>query len=293
MSEPTVEKRRAYRVTPDTSGHIRASAVLDDGTEAAAELLNAATGGVAVRLPHLRRGDLEVGQKVNFYFRSERLREPLALTGQVVQVRRGGAQPLEAGIAFLDWARAARDLEPVFRRLFNERRCFRVPPSTEDVERFRITLRAQRGTRSVRTWLRDLSASGIGLWLPTKRILLPQSGSGEGGSMRLIFGGSDAPVGVGEGLQLKLDMPGQRAPFVLPVTLRHIAAWPGAPRARLGLEFPTERDMPRDAHAAILQYVGARQRQLRQLEKDARERIAEEARPLEATGAALERKTRS
>ena len=110
--------------------------------------------------------------------------------------------------------------------------------------------------------------------------------------MRVIFGGNDTPVGVGEGLQLKLDMPGQRSPFVLPVTLRHIAAWPGSPRARLGLEFPAERDMPRDAHAAILQYVGTRQRQLRQLEKEARERIAEEARPLEATGAALERKTR-
>jgi hypothetical protein len=292
MSEPPIEKRRAYRVTPETIGHIRASAVLDDGVEAAAELLNAATGGVAVRFPHLRRGDLEAGQKVTFCFRSDRLYKPLALVGQVVQVRRGRALPLEAGIAFVDWARASRDLEPVFRRLFNERRCFRVPPSTEDVERFRIVLRAKRGTRSVRTWLRDISASGIGLWLPTKKVLIPDPSSAEGGKMRVIFGGHDTPAGIGEPLQLKLDMPGQRDPFELPVTLRHIAAWPGAPRARLGLEFPAERDMPRDAHAAILKYVGDRQRQLRQMEKEAREQVAEEARPLEATGAAMESPTK-
>lgn len=291
MSEPHQEKRRAYRVTPETIGHIRASAVFEDGTEAAAELLNAATGGVAVRFPHLRRGDLEAGSIVTFVFRSERLYKSLALRGQVVQVRRGHELPLEAGIAFVDWARAAKDLEPVFRRLFNQRRCFRVTPSNEDVERFRIVLRAKRGTRSVRTWLRDMSASGIGLWLPTKKILMPEAGTRtEDKRLRVLFGGHDAPAAIGELVQLKLDMPGQRDPFVLPVTLRHIAAWPGAPRARVGLEFPDKRDIPRDAHAAVLKYVGDRQRQMRQMEKEAREKVAEEARPLEASGAALERK---
>lgn len=291
MSEPPNEKRRAYRVTPETSDHIRASAVLSDGVEAAAELINAATGGVAVRFPHLRRGDLEPGQAIHFCFRSERLLRPLVLAGQVVQVRRGRDTPLEAGIAFIDWARAARDMEPIFRRLFNERRCFRVPPSTEDVERFAIVLRSGRGARSVRTWLRDISASGIGLWVQTRRVHIP--GPDDAATrLQLVFGGKEPPAVVGDALELKLDMPGQRAPFVLPVRLRHIAAWPGAPQARLGLEFPAERDMPRDAHAAIIQYVGDRQRQLRLIEKEAREQIAEEARPMEATGAALERGTK-
>lgn len=291
MSVPHQEKRRAYRVTPETIGHIRASAVLEDGTEAAAELLNAGTGGVAVRFVHLRRGDLDPGAFVTFVFRSERLYEPLTLRGQVVQVRRGHELPLEAGIAFVDWVRAAKDLDPIFLRLFNERRCFRVTPSNEDVERFRIVLRAQRGTRSVRTWLRDMSATGIGLWVPTKKVELPDpSKKSEDQRLRVLFGGHDAPAAIGERVQLKLDMPGQRDPFLLPVTLRHIAAWPGAPRARVGLEFPTDRDMPRDAQAAILKYVGDRQRKLRQMEKEARERTAEEARPLQASGAALKRK---
>ena len=292
LSDSNKDMRRAYRVTPDTIGHIRASAVLGDGVEAAAELINASTGGVAVRFPQLRRGDLEVGQKLTFCFRSERLYKALGLEGQVVAVRRGNAQPLEAGIAFVDWARASKDLEPIFRRLFNERRCFRVPPSEEDVKQFRIVLRAQRGTRSVQTWLRDISETGIGLWLSTKKILLPEPGAPKGARLRVLFGGNDAPAGVGEEMQLKLDMPGERDPFLLPVTMRHIAAWPGAPRARLGLEFPAERDMPRDAHAAILSYIGDRQRQIRLQEKQAREQVVGDPDTVEASGAALERKTR-
>lgn len=289
MSEPREQNRRAYRVTPETSGHIMASAVLADGAEAAADIIDAATGGVAVRFPRLKRGDLEMGQRFDFQLRSERLSAPLLLASQVVQLRRGHQLPLEANIAFMDWARGARDLETVFRRLFNQRHCFRVTPSIEDVDRFRIVLRAHRGTRSVRSWLRDMSASGIGLWVPTKRVLVPGTTGPDpdGIPTRLLFGGNDTLAVVGDVVELRIHVPGQRDPFQLAVQLRHLAAWPGAPRARVGLGFPEERELPRHAHSTVLRYVGDRQRQLRQMEQQARSRAAEESRPIEATGSAL------
>ena len=196
----------------------------------------------------------------------------------------------------MDWARGAGDLETVFRRLFDQRHCFRVTPSLEDIDRFRIVLRARRGTRSVRSWLRDMSANGIGLWVPTRRVRAPgvtRSGpatdaDADDESPSLSFGGTDTPAIVGDVVELGLHVPGQRDPYKLAVRVCHLAAWPGAPRARIGLGFPEERDMPRTANAAVLRYVGERQRKLRQLEQQARRRAAEESRPLEANGAALQ-----
>jgi hypothetical protein len=287
------ERRRAYRVTPETTAHLRVAVMLEENVATPAQLLDASTGGVGVKLPHLRHGALTAGQRVRVVFASDRLAKPLVLESEVIQARFGRDQPLEAGLAFVDWAAVSASLEPVFRRLFNERRCFRVDPSEEDVERFRIVLRAERGTRSVRAWLRDLSASGVGLWVPQKKVELVQASPHPGAGLvarRILFGGVDSPVTFGERLQLKMHMPGQRDAFVLPVTLRHLAGWAGAVRARVGVELPSERDLPREVQAAILKYVTDRQRHMRQMEAEAKAQEQEQARPLEASGAALRKK---
>jgi c-di-GMP-binding flagellar brake protein YcgR len=284
------DRRLRYRVTPETIEGLRVSIILQPGVEAVAELLDASTGGVGVRLPHLSREELIHGQKVLVQITSDLLNEPIRLAGQVVQVRFGSDTPLEAGIAFVNWARRDHNLAPLFLRLFNQRRCFRVTPSLEDQEKFRLVLRPVGGNRSVRSWLADISATGLGLWLPSAKVYTTETVM-TGGAKRMrhqLKFGPKVPLGsVGDIVNLKIEMPGLAEVFTLPCTIRHIEAWSGAPRARMGLEMPVQRLIPRSLHTAIQHYITERQRHMRQVEAEDRRRRALDARPVEANGAAL------
>lgn len=291
------DRRLRYRVTPETIEGLQVFVILQPGVEAAAELLDASTGGVGVRLPHLSRTELVHGQKVLVRIGSDLLNEPLQLAGQVVQVRFGSDAPLEAGIAFVNWARHSSELQPVFLRLFNQRQSFRVPPSLEDQERFRFVVRPASGNRSIRSWPADISANGIGLWLPATKIYTTKTdttktdttGGAERVSHQLQFG-PKIPLGsVGDVVLIKMDMSGLTQSFTLPVTVQHIEAWSGAPRARMGVEMPAERLIPQALHTAILHYITQRQRHMRQLEAEDKRRRVLDARPVEANGAALKR----
>lgn len=281
------ERRRHYRVTPDTSNHLDTVLLTGDDEEVKASLLDASTAGIRVELPGTDRGAFSVGGHLTVRLSSERLDKPLEMAAEVKAVHFGGERPVQLGLAFRDWGRAEQDFDPAFRRLFNQRARFRVEPTAEDLADMRLVLRPVSGAkRSMWARLADLSVSGLGIHVQGRDVVVspgdPSLAPGEPGASPsgvLRFGGRAGEVGVGERVQVSLRLPKGRMEHVMVATIRHIRAAPGARFIRLGVSLPDEKALPRATLRALEAYVTQRQREMRRRETEERERLADLNRP--------------
>jgi hypothetical protein len=291
------ERRRHYRVTESTQLAVDVEVQWPDGRRAPVVLVDASSAGVGVRCDSHSREQLSVGGRVTVHMRSERLAEDLAIGGSIVNLRFGGARPLEVGIGFVDWSSANRDLDPHFLRLFNERRSFRVPPTDAEQASLRVILRSSGPSpRSTSAVLADLSVDGAGIWVKHGDVgialgdnaALPQH-AGFGHQSWLQFGRAER-VRPGEPVDLGLRLPHSRDEHRLRCRLVHLEAAPGQKHQRAGLELPGERSMPRAVQQAIQAWVAQRQREMRQAEAAERERLAALGQPGASTVHALGRR---
>jgi len=188
-----------------------------------------------------------VADQVSVVFQSERLGEPLVVSGYIrrIKLSRDHAN-IMYGVAFEDWNPNRNDLTPKLRALFNEREAVRVEPREDEEVDIEIVLSGK--ANRVDGTLRDISVLGMGMWVSV----------------------DDHPdLEDGSTVQVDLTLPSGQKAIKLDVEVRHIQEF--GERARIGLRFdPVTTGPDSGSQRDITQYVMARQIEVARVDAERR-----------------------
>ena len=106
---------------------------LATGLQSRAVLIDISAGGAAIAYSRADAPSVAVADQVSVVFQSERLGEPLVVSGYIrrIKLSRDHAN-IMYGVAFEDWNPNRNDLTPKLRALFNEREAVRVEPREDE-----------------------------------------------------------------------------------------------------------------------------------------------------------------
>lgn len=233
------ERRQHYRVSPSTERDVEVYIRLASGRESRTALIDISAGGVAVAYPRGDAPSVAVAEHVSVVFRSERLGEPLVVSGYIRRIKLSRDQAnILYGVGFDDWDSHRNNLTPKLRALFNEREAVRVEPREDEEVDIEVVLSGK--AHRVDGTLRDISVLGMGMWVSV----------------------DDHPeLEDGSTVQVDLTLPNGAQTMKLEVEVRHMQEF--GERTRVGLRFEqpgstAKKDTKRD----ITQYVMARQIEL-------------------------------
>lgn len=225
---------------------------LASGRESRAVLIDISAGGAAVAYSREHAPSVTVADKVSVVFQSDRLSEPLIVSGYIrrIKLSRDHANVLY-GVAFEDWNPNRNDLTPKLRALFNEREAVRVEPREDEQVDIEVVLSGKASR--VDGTLRDISVLGMGMWVSV----------------------DDHPdLEDGATVKVDLSLPNGGDVLTLDVEVRHVQEF--GERARVGLRFDEDASASESGGKRdITQYVMARQIELARV--DAERRRAMEA----------------
>jgi len=137
---------------------------LDDGTDNTVGLIDISAGGVAVAVSADSPLSVANGDKVTVKFESDRLGTPLQISSHIRRIKfSSDKKSIMYGVLFDTWTDKRLNLTPKLRSLFNEREAVRVEPRED--EEIDVHLVVNGEERIVRGLLRDISVSGVGVWL--------------------------------------------------------------------------------------------------------------------------------
>ena len=137
---------------------------LDDGTDHTVGLIDISAGGVAVAVSADSPLSVANGDKVTVKFESDRLGTPLQISSHIRRIKfSSDKKSIMYGVLFDTWTDKRLNLTPKLRSLFNEREAVRVEPRED--EEIDVHLVVNGEERIVRGLLRDISVSGVGVWL--------------------------------------------------------------------------------------------------------------------------------
>ena len=233
----SIDRRQQYRVLPGSSREVQVSLRLETGHESPAVLIDISAGGVAVAFLRTDAPPVQVAEQVHVVFSSERLREPLVVSGYIRRIRLSeDKSSIMYGVVFDDWTANRKDLTPKLRALFNEREAIRVEPREEDID-IEVVLTGK--ARRIDGTLRDISVLGMGMWVNVD---------------------DHTELADGSTVEVEVSLPDTVEPVTLDVEIRHIQEFDE--RTRVGLRFDDASSNNRNTKRGITQYVMARQLEL-------------------------------
>ena len=241
------ERRQHYRVSPTTGRDVTVSIRLASGQESRAVLIDISAGGAAVAFARADAPTVTVADLVSVIFQSERLGEPLAVSGYVRRIKLStDHENILFGVVFDEWDTDRSDLTPKLRALFNEREAVRVEPREDEEVDIEVVLTGKASR--VDGTLRDISVLGMGMWVSV----------------------DDHPdLEDGSTIQVDLTLPNGEQAMKLDVEVRHIEEF--GERARVGLRFGREANASTsDTQRDITQYVMARQIEVARVDAERR-----------------------
>ncbi|MSP16818.1 MAG: PilZ domain-containing protein [Myxococcales bacterium] len=229
-----IERRHQYRVTQSLERLIDAVLVVDDKHEIAAVLTDISAGGAGVSVSEPSLITVKEAKKLELRLVSPRLGAPILLPTSVrAHAIADGVAKL--GLEFTHWAPTRDELDPQFRQLFNLREHFRVAVPLA----LGVTADLSQGDITVRTVLRDISMSGLGL-------------DSDARVLDVFVDGSR--------VSLALQVPGGSRRTDTEVIIRHRDRFVGAKRIYVGVQLPPERAMAPDLRLTLQRLVMELQR---------------------------------
>ena len=229
-------RRQHYRVATSTDHEVSVQLVLPDGTGQVVALIDISAGGVALALPAEEGRDIKINAAVIVAFESDRNIKPLEIASHIQHIKMSDdGLSIIYGVSFDPWDEGRLRLTPKLLSLFNEREAVRVDP--RDDEEIDVQLIFSGRGRVVEGVLRDISVSGMGVWLEVD----------DEPSLR------SAPM-----VKIEMNWPSGADPLHLEVEVRHIASI--GTRSRVGMRFFGE-DCAQNAarQKSITNYVMTRQ----------------------------------
>lgn len=208
--------------------------VVDDKHEIAAVLTDISAGGAGVSVSEPSLITVKEAKKLELRLVSPRLGAPILLPTSVrAHAIADGVAKL--GLEFTHWAPTRDELDPQFRQLFNLREHFRVAVPLA----LGVTADLSQGDITVRTVLRDISMSGLGL-------------DSDARVLDVFVDGSR--------VSLALQVPGGSRRTDTEVIIRHRDRFVGAKRIYVGVQLPPERAMAPDLRLTLQRLVMELQR---------------------------------
>lgn len=222
----------------DLSVHL---ALGDDGPPVAAELVDMNIQGAGLRMPFHVAPSQASDQLVTLYVSHARDGWRVTSPARVTRVVKSGEQHVHVGLQFVNLGDLYAQLDDALGRYFNRRSTLRVQPVEGEEVKVRIAYQHHR----MRGNAYDVSRTGVGV-----RLTLVQA----------------AIFRTGEVVELRLDVPGIRAPLEAPAHVRH--GYRVGEDVVLGLEFDLSKACSlASQRKAFHAYIEGREKQILELQR--------------------------